>query len=405
MNQSEKGSKNLNILFLASTFPWPLESGLSHRVYASAIYLARRCRVTLYGLSKYSKGVSSPLESMSSSFQRIRVLPITREEKIRRAIFSPFSRLPWRVSGFQSRRLKKALSTDLADTRWDIVYAVDSNMAPYALSIPSRLTAIDFTDAYSRYWKSILAFSPLILRPLIYIEYLRMLSFEREIYRRADRCFIASPVDRDFISGDGDRKKWTILPNTVDTNHFTFQPPPHNHHLIFVGRMSYLPNKQAALRLCREIMPGIIRRIPDAVLFLVGSNPPPEILALDNGSSIRVTGAVDKILPYLRDSEVLLCPLSLGTGTRLKVLEAMAAGIPVISSNTGCEGIPVSTGKDIILAETNDQFIRETSNLLKSPGLGNQISLKARRLVEDKYSQDEIGRCLTEGLSLTAGPD
>ncbi|HDL63915.1 MAG TPA: glycosyltransferase, partial [Proteobacteria bacterium] len=164
-------------------------------------------------------------------------------------------------------------------------------------------------------------------------------------------------------------------------------------------------NKQAALRLCREIMPGIIRRIPDAVLFLVGSNPPPEILALDNGSSIRVTGAVDKILPYLRDSEVLLCPLSLGTGTRLKVLEAMAAGIPVISSNTGCEGIPVSTGKDIILAETNDQFIRETSNLLKSPGLGNQISLKARRLVEDKYSQDEIGRCLTEGLSLTAGPD
>lgn len=389
---------------MTSTFPWPLETGLYRRVYAAATCLARQHRVTLYGLSKYRGDLRAPIEKMRPDFERIRVFPITRGEKIRRALFTPFTRLPRRVSGFQSPGLKKALLTELRGVRWDIVYAVDSHLAPYAFLIPARFTAIDFADAYSRYWKSILPISSPLLLPLIRLEYLRMLSFERETYRRADHCFIASPIDRDFIGAPGDRNKWTLLPNTIDLRRLSFRPAAKNHRLIFVGRMSYLPNRQAARRLVVHIMPGILREIPDAELFLVGSNPPKEIRSLDNGASIHVTGSVDDVLPYLRNSAILLCPLKLGTGTRFKVLEAMAAGIPVISTRLGCEGIAGTPGSNIILAETDEEFVSEAVSLLTTPGRGEEVARNARRLVEDNYSLTAFERCLEEGLKTAWSP-
>jgi glycosyltransferase involved in cell wall biosynthesis len=171
-----------------------------------------------------------------------------------------------------------------------------------------------------------------------------------------------------------------------------YRPLPHEDtspSLLFIGNMGYPPCVDAVLYFCREIFPRIRRATGAAELWIVGRDPQPEVLQL-NGNGVHVTGQVDDVIPYYRQSAVCVVPLRAGGGTRLKILEAMALGRPVVSTAIGCEGLEVIDGEHLLIADDPDQFAEKTVRLLTNRKLYDHISTNGRKLAETRYDWDNI---------------
>jgi glycosyltransferase involved in cell wall biosynthesis len=188
-----------------------------------------------------------------------------------------------------------------------------------------------------------------------------------------------------------------VIPNGVDTEKYQPLPPPENvsPSLMFVGSMDYPPCVDAVLYFCSDILPLIRQAINPLELWIVGRDPHPEVLKL-NGSGVHVTGRVEDVVPYYQQSTVCVIPLRAGGGTRLKILEAMALGRPVVSTTIGCEGLDVVDGEHLLIADTPEQFAEKTVRLLDDRHLSQYICANARKLVEARYGWDQIAERLMD---------
>jgi len=177
-----------------------------------------------------------------------------------------------------------------------------------------------------------------------------------------------------------------VVPNGVDCT--TIRPRPFREDgrpiLLFTGDMSFEPNIQAVRMLARDVLPSIRQTHPDAELWLVGRNPDAHILAL-RGPGIQVTGEVPDMLPHLQAATLYVAPLTTGAGTRTKLLEAMAAGLPIITSHIGIEGIEAIDGRDLVIADGARATSGAVSRLLSAPQERQRLGLAARRLAESRY--------------------
>lgn len=183
-----------------------------------------------------------------------------------------------------------------------------------------------------------------------------------------------------------------VIPNGVDIEKYQPLPLPsanESPRLLFTGNMGYPPCTDAALYFCNEIFPIIRQRIHAAELWIVGRDPTPGVLQL-NGNGVHVTGRVEDIVPYYQQSSVCVVPLRAGGGTRLKILEAMALGRPVVSTTIGCEGLNVVDGKHLLIADTPEQIAEKTLRLLSDRQLYQEISINGRQLVVDQYDWNSI---------------
>ena len=217
-----------------------------------------------------------------------------------------------------------------------------------------------------------------------------MHQWEPRYAERFDRCTTVSEIDRQLLLKANPRLRVDVIPNGVDIQ--KYQPLPAENAsptLLFIGNMGYPPCVDAVLYFCREIFPLIRRKIGAAELWIVGRDPRPEVLQL-NGDGVHVTGRVDDVIPYYRQSAVCVVPLRAGGGTRLKILEAMALGRPVVSTTIGCEGLDVVDGEHLLIADTPEQFAEKTVRLLTDRQLYQHIAANGRQLVEDRYDWDKI---------------
>jgi glycosyltransferase involved in cell wall biosynthesis len=153
--------------------------------------------------------------------------------------------------------------------------------------------------------------------------------------------------------------------------------------------MGYWPGIDAALHFSQDIFPRIREVIPDSALWIVGSNPAPDVRALD-GASIHVTGRVESVIPYYEQSSVCVVPLRAGTGTRLKILEAMALGRPVVSTRVGCEGLDVTHGEHLLIADDPEDFAQHVLHLFQDDALYDRVTANAREHVMACYDWDVI---------------
>jgi len=157
--------------------------------------------------------------------------------------------------------------------------------------------------------------------------------------------------------------------------------------LVFTGSMDWMPNEDGIFRFVKEVLPLIRIRHPATKLWVVGRKPSNRIKALaESDTHIKVTGRVEDVRPYIAKGAVYIVPLRVGSGTRLKIFEAMAMGKAVVSTTIGAEGLPVTSGADVILADESRQFADAVCDLLQSPRERNRIGSAARTLVEEKYS-------------------
>lgn len=215
-----------------------------------------------------------------------------------------------------------------------------------------------------------------------------------DAWNRATVCVATSERDAELMR-QLTSTRVEVVPNGVDLDAFgdVQQAVPKSRHAVFTGAMRHQPNADGASWYAREVHPLVQRHMPDASVAIVGADPPASIRALSS-TSVEITGQVDDVRPYLSKARVAVVPLWSGGGTRLKILEAFAAGRPVVSTTIGAEGIDARDGEHLLLADTPDAFAEAVVRLFNDDALAASLGSAGRQLVEERYGWEEITRQL-----------
>jgi len=238
-------------------------------------------------------------------------------------------------------------------------------------------------------------------RQMYAVEFRKMLRYERNAVRKFQHVIAVSQHDRSLMEVWVEGARITVVPTGVDLEQyrpeFRREAAP-TLNVVFVGAMDWEPNVDAMQYFCDQIWPGVLSELPGAKLRIVGRNPGSRTLALAS-SSIEVTGRVPSVAEYLRDAAVVVVPLRIGGGTRLKIYEAMAAGRAVVSTSIGAEGLDVHHGRDIVLADSPRRFTEAVITLLRDDNLRRKYELAARDLAA-QFDWSVIGRKFAKVLEM-----
>ena len=242
-----------------------------------------------------------------------------------------------------------------------------------------------------------------LLRRLFLAQWRRMRDFERAACHRYDAIVAVSPQDRAIIEGDYGAPLVRDIPTGVDTDYF--RPSASREadpcHLVFTGSMDWLPNDDAMKYFARTIFPRIRAACPEASLTIVGRKPFPGLTALARECpSIRVTGQVADVRPYIERAAVYVIPLRIGGGTRLKVFEAMAMGKPIVSTSIGVEGLPIANGTDALVADEPDAFADAVIRLLHDRAFARRLGEAAADKVRARFGWAPVADSFLDACEL-----
>ena len=215
--------------------------------------------------------------------------------------------------------------------------------------------------------------------------------YEKRIYERFERVALVSANDAEYLLALNPRLPTVVIPNGVDLEYFKAGGlSPNKATLVFLGNYEYGPNVAAAVSLITNVLPRVQAQVPKASVKIVGANPPAALLAFQ-GQDVEVTGWVADVRPHLAQAACMVVPLFRGAGIRNKILEAMAIGLPVVSTPLGSEGIGVETGESILLGKDPEELAARVVQVLKDEAIRIRLSKGARRLVERLYSWKKVG--------------
>ncbi len=300
-----------------------------------------------------------------------------------------FSLRPYSMTKYCRPEVARKLREHLRRHSYDVIicdFLLTAAVIPWDLPCPKVLFTHNVeAQIWQRHYQ--VSRNP-IWKAISWREYKTMARVERRYLQRADLVLTVSETDRDFVARFVDPAKMVVVPTGVDVDFFRPQPGSEQPNiLVFTGSMDWMPNEDAILYCAERILPLIRQQIPDVTLWVVGRRPTARLQELaTREKSIRVTGMVEDIRPYIHQGMVYIVPLRVGGGTRIKVFEAMAAGKAVVSTSVGAEGLPVEHEQNIILADKPEEFASRVITLLRDEALRSRLGQAARRLVEQDYS-------------------
>jgi len=372
----------------------PPDMGGKIRSYNILKQLARRHEITLFtfypehpgdqhlrGNSFFAKLVAVPLP-----------LPPRRSlgEYLRSARIMATGR-PVTIDKFLYPAVRRRYAELLASAAFDVVvcdFLVPGSLMHWKTPPPTILFTHNVeAQIWERHAK--IAASPL-MKAASWLESRALAGAERRYVELADHVLAVSENDRAFFLQYVDPSRVSVIPTGVDTEYFQPSPDPEQPDtMAFTGTMDWMPNEDGVAYFTGKILPLIRQDAPNAAFWVVGRRPPRRIQALAS-ANIVVTGAVDDIRPYLGKAAVCVVPLRSGSGTRIKIFEAMAMGKAVVSTTMGAEGLPVHHGENIILADDPADFARQVVQLLRDPQRRAQLGQAARQLVEEHYGWPSV---------------
>jgi glycosyltransferase involved in cell wall biosynthesis len=299
---------------------------------------------------------------------------------------------PYAVSRFRSDKVKDRLAGCVAEREPDVIVL---DFLDAAINFPkhSTIPTVLFQhNVESEIWRRHANNGSSGVKKLMYrLEFSKMLRYERAAVAEFDHVIAVSEHDKQLMSAWAGPRRITVVPTGVDTEQFCpGQPVPSQKPLVtFVGAMDWEPNVDAVKYFCAEIWPQVLEKVPQAKFRIVGRNPDGRVTALA-GSSVEVTGRVPSVVEHLREAAVVVVPLRVGGGTRLKIYEAMAVGKAVVSTSVGAEGLDVHHERDIVLSDTATNFAESVTALLQNPDYRERVGRTAAELAA-KYGWPTIG--------------
>lgn len=220
----------------------------------------------------------------------------------------------------------------------------------------------------------------------------KMRRFEGDALQRFDCAVAVSARDAARFKKDYGAERVDVIPTGVNLDYFHYVPSEPNGRVVFTGSMDWLANIDAIRWFRAEVWPQIKARYPHATMTVVGRNPPADLLQSASMSDWTLTGRVDDIRPHVHRAAVYVIPIRIGGGTRIKAFEAMAMGVPVVSTAVGMEGLDVEPGRHYLQADTAERFAQAVLSLLSTPHVGQTLAEQARRHVEERYSNATVAR-------------
>jgi len=390
------------ILFLTPQLPYPLHQGTTLRNFGLIQGLAKRGHQV--GLLSYVEPGqpevgSTPLADLCDLAETIRPPERSRMDRLRDLArgFADMERRRWSVE------FARKLEQILAAHSFDVIHIEGIEMTPYLeilkRAAPKALLIYDAHNAEYALQKRIAQQD--VRRPTRWlaagysvIQATRLRSLETRVCRSVDRVIAVSEADAAILGELPHRTPITVIPNAIMSDAYQREETqaaeiPHP-AMVFTGKMDFRPNVDAALWFVDHIQPRILEEVGDAHFVVVGQKPHPRLDSLRDRPNVTVTGYVDAIQPYLRAASVYVAPLRMGSGTRLKLLEAMAMGCAIVSTRIGAEGLAVENGVHILLADTAAEFAAAVVSLLHNAELRAILGSRAQMLVREGYDWQAI---------------
>jgi sugar transferase (PEP-CTERM/EpsH1 system associated) len=394
----------MRVLFLAFEFPYPLDRGGRVKTFHYLEALARHHEVTLVALSR------SPLERQyldrfADWLEAVYLIPVdlSLARKMCLAGWGLWRRKPFVMALYDSREIRDLISELLQAQKYDVIYADHLHMSQHVPRSTHSFTVLDQhnveTVILHRFFQS-RRLGP--LKAFAWREWRRMTAYEAAECRRFNMVLVTTPVDADLI------RPWLqpgqqleVLPIGVDVKYFKPMPRPlDSHTLVSLGTLAWQPNADGVIWFCHEVLPLVRAVVPDVTFQIIGDHPPAVLRKLGDDEAIELLGRVDDVRPFLANSAGLVVPLRVGSGMRVKVLDALAMGVPVVSTAVGCEGIAVTHGRDVLIADEPLDFARAVVDVVSDGELQQHLSRAGRALVMERYAwpviYDQIGKVFAD---------
>lgn len=395
----------MRILFLTQILPYPLDSGAKVRAYHVLQYLAARHEVTLVSFSRDSDPLAA-IDHLRSICQAVHLVPMhrSRPNEILNLMRSLLTVQPFTILRDQRAAMQQLIKKLLIDSSFDAIHADQLAMAQYVLFAASvildrssRSRPELVLDAHNAYYlipqRLASASGNFLLRKFLQLEAKKMAQYEARTYSRFDH--VLTVTENDLVSIQQlshfapDRPRFTVMPICVDATTPIIQRRSVARGLLTLGGLHWPPNADAVRWFVREVWPLITQQVSDVQLFIIGARPPQDILALQN-DSIRVTGYVEDVTAYIEASAALIVALRSGGGMRVKIVEALQWGLPIVSTSIGCEGIDVTDQQDILIADGPATLAAAVVKVLGDNHLSQQLADQGRQLVARHYDWRKI---------------
>ncbi|MCL2625910.1 MAG: glycosyltransferase [Cystobacterineae bacterium] len=385
----------MKVLFALPFPPLPANFGGAMRMFHLLNQVALHHEVTVLGYGNL-EDKKNLLEAMP--LKEVHLLPYAWKHRHRRLgqLYSCFTHHSFFQQSVTTPTYGRALNALLDKGAFDIVHTEFSHFGPFKM----QTKALKVLDAHNVEWdnfRRMYEASAFGLKKLHYwAEYKKQRSDELKTCLAHDGIVTTSARDLELLGQYLPKLRGAVVPNGVDLEYFRPSPcPPKPLHFVFTGMMAYVPNHDGVGWFLDHIWPRIVHQRPEARFTIVGKNPPPFLLARQS-ESVRVTGTVEDVRPYVDEACVYVVPLRMGGGTRLKIAEAMAMKKPMVTTRIGCEGIALTHEKTALLEDTPEGFANACLRLAEDETLQKRLAEEAFQMACAHFGWQAIGKALLE---------
>ncbi|PIU41981.1 MAG: hypothetical protein COS99_02605 [Candidatus Omnitrophica bacterium CG07_land_8_20_14_0_80_42_15] len=386
----------MNILFITPRLPYPPDQGNKIVIFNFIKFLSKKHKITLFSLIPNDESLKY-VDELKKYCHRVETVRMRPKWSMKNFIMAIYKTDPYTSIKYYSPLLMERLRKLLKEEKFDVIQAEFYYMAQYVLKLkplipPSTATFLDTHNVeYFMYKEYYVNVRDPLLKILMFFELSRMKKYEKFVLEHFDMCLALSQGDIDRIKLMAPKANVVLQPMGVDIEACgSYAMKSKENSIIFFGTMSFFANYDGIKYFYNEIFPLIKKSIPKVELIIAGGSPPPDIKALVSDPCVTVTGYVDDMKSLIARSSVVIVPLRVGGGIRLKIMESWAMGKAIVSTTVGATGLDFSDGKDILIADEPKDFAKKVVELLKNEELRNHLGKAAKFKAQTKYAWDKM---------------
>ncbi len=386
----------MNILFLSTENPYPPDHGHHIRTYNILTRLARNNNIFFIGFAqhedelKYNKNLEEFCETVDV------FLLSQRRSKWRLCcslFFNLFSTIPYSAKRYLHNGAKQKIREIIEKHNIDLVHCDMLHLGVYyneIRAIPKVITNHNVESLRAYRWLKVE--KNIVLKAYLCLQYIKLYQLEKKLCPKFDKCAVVSNYDKEVLLKMCGKDNFITIPNGVDSEYFK----PNNgaiitKSLIWTGAMSGPYNRDAVDYFLDEIFPLIKLKIPEVKVSFVGKSPSVNLVEKAKcDPNIILEGYVEDVRPFVDKAAVFIAPIRSGSGTKIKILNALSQAKPVVTTSVGAEGIDVEENENIMIADDPQKFAEKTIYLLENPDCAKKMGQQGRKLIEQKYDWDII---------------
>ena len=369
----------MNILYVCHRFPFPPKRGGKIRPFNLIRHLsAQGHRVTVCSLAR-SPAEAAEGEGIAGHCHRYEMGRVSNPIQMARMIVRLPLVTPSSMGFFYSPELKRKVDDRLAAERFDLIFVHCSSVAQYVEHVQGIPKILDFGDMDSQKWLEYANYKPFPLSLGYRLEGAKMEAAEKRLARKFDLCTATTRAEWETLESYGAARASDWFPNGVDAGFFKPDGGGYDADtLSFIGRMDYYPNQECMFDFCRNTLPLIQEKRPGAKLLIVGADPSPAVNKLGELPGVTVTGSVPDVRPYILRSAAMVAPLNIARGTQNKILEAMAMGVPVVTSPAGAGGVDALDEEHFLVGDGPQAYAAACLRLMGDAGERDRLARAGR---------------------------